>query len=265
MSLGAYVDGIGVLGPGMPDWGAAARILGGSGEYRPTASELPAPSILPVAERRRTGRVVRLALAVAMEAVQGAALDPAQLPSVFTSSGGDGANCHEICSALAGPQRELSPTRFTNSVHNLVAGYWSIAVGAMRASQTLCAYDASFAAGLLEALVGVAIEREPVLLVAYDAPYPPPLHATRPIAAEFGVALVLTPGRSARSVARIETVVAAEPAATLDDARLEALRCGVPAARSLPLLAALAGGSPQVAPLEYLDAGTLRVQVQLCG
>jgi hypothetical protein len=263
MSLDAYVDGIGV--PGLPDWRAAARILGDSGGYRPTANELPAPSILPVAERRRTGRVVRLALAVAIEAVQGAALDPAQLPSVFTSSGGDGANCHEICTTLAGAQRELSPTRFTNSVHNLVAGYWSIAVGAMRASQTLCAYDASFAAGLLEALVGVAIEREPVLLVAYDAPYPPPLHATRPIAAEFGVALVLTPRRSARSVARIEAAVAAGTAPVLGDAQLEALRRGVPAARSLPLLAARAGGSPQVAPLEYLDATALRVQVHPCG
>ncbi len=265
MNLGAYVDGIGVLGPGLPDWRAAARILRDAGDYRPAVSELPAPSILPVAERRRTGRVVRLALAVAVEAVRGAALDPAHLPSVFTSSGGDGANCHEICTTLAGPQRELSPTRFTNSVHNLVAGYWSIAVGAMRPSQTLCAYDASFAAGLLEALVGIAVEPEPVLLVAYDAPYPQPLHATRPITAEFGVALVLTPERGARSVARIEATVAADAAQALGDAQLEALRRGVPAARSLPLLAALAGGLPQVTQLEYLDATALRVQVDPCG
>ena len=104
-----------------------------------------------------------------------------------------------------------------------------------------------------------------MLLVAYDAPYPPPLHATRPIAAEFGVALVLTPRRSARSVARIEAAVAAGTAPVLGDAQLEALRRGVPAARSLPLLAALAGGSPQVAPLEYLDATALRVQVHPCG
>jgi Beta-ketoacyl synthase, N-terminal domain len=265
MSLGAYVDGVGVLGPGLPDWGAAARILRDGGAYRPTASELPAPSILPVAERRRTGRVVRLALAVALEAVRGAGVDPAQLPSVFSSSGGDGANCHEICSALAEPPREMSPTRFTNSVHNLVAGYWSIAVGARPPSQTLCAYDASFAAGLLEALVGVAIGRESLLLVAYDAPYPQPLHSARPIAAEFGVALVLAPRPSVRSIARIEATVVAGEAQPLDDADLEALRRGVPAARSLPLLASLAGEAPRVTTIEYLDATALRVEVSACG
>lgn len=270
MSLGAYVDGVGVLGPGLPDWREAARIFREAGAYRPTESELPVPSILPVAERRRTGRLVRLALAVALEAVRAAGTDPAQLPSVFTSSGGDGANCHAICAALAEPPRELSPTRFTNSVHNLVAGYWSIAVGAMRPSQTLCAYDASFAAGLLEALVGVATEREPVLLVAYDAPYPQPLHATRPIAAEFGVALVLAPRPSRHSVARVEASVAVDDTRPLDDtpplddARLEALRRGVPAARSLPLLEALAAGSPRATTIEYLDATALRVQVHPC-
>ncbi len=267
MSLGAYVDGIGVFGPGLPDWGTAAQVLRGAGAYSPTPTELPAPSILPVAERRRTGRVVRLALAVAVEAVRGAELDPAQLPSVFASSGGDGANCHEICSALAESAREMSPTRFTNSVHNLVAGYWSIAVGAMRPSQTLCAYDASFAAGLLEALVGVATEREPTLLVAYDAPYPHPLHAARPLAAEFGVALVLAPRRGVRSLARIEATIATGEAPALDDARLEALRRGVPAARSLPLLAALAslaGEEPRVTSVEYLDAAALRVEVRAC-
>lgn len=265
MRLGAYVDGVGVLGPGLPDWRAAARILRDADAYRPSASELPAPSILPIAGRRRTGRIVWLALAVALEAVRSAEVDPAQLPSVFTSSGGDSENFHEICTALAAPSREMSPTRFTNSVHNLVAGYWSIAVGAMRASQTLCAYDASFAAGLLEALVGVAIGQEPLLLVAYDAPYPQPLHAARPLTAEFGVALVLAPRPSVRSIARIEATIAAGAAQPLDDAPLEALRRGVPAARSLPLLASLASESPRVTTVEYLDATALRVEVQPCG
>ena len=264
MNLGAYVDGVGVLGPGLPDWREATRFLRDAAAYRPAATEVPTPSILPVAERRRTGRVVRLALAVALDAVRGAEVDPARLPSVFASSGGDGANCDAICSALAEPSREMSPTRFTNSVHNLVAGYWSIAVGSMRPSQTLCAYDASFAAGLLEALVGVAIEREPVLLVAYDAPYPQPLHAARPIAAEFGAALVLAPRPSAHSIARIEATLAAGEAQTLDDAQFETLRRGVPAARSLPLLAALAARSPQVAMIDYLEPGALRVQVHPC-
>ena len=108
------------------------------------------------------------------------------------------------------------------------------------------------------------IEREPVLLVGYDAPYPQPLHATRPIAAEFGVALVLAPRPTARSIARIDASIAAGEAQILDDAPLEALRRGVPAARSLPLLAALALGMPRVTTVEYLDSDGLRVQVSPC-
>ena len=34
---------------------------------------------------------------------------------------------HEICEALATDEREVSPTRFHNSVHNASAGYWGIA------------------------------------------------------------------------------------------------------------------------------------------
>ena len=103
--------------------------------------------------------MVKLALAAGLEATRQAGADPAQLPAIFTSSGGDGQNCHEICQALASAERQLSPTRFHNSVHNAAAGYWSIATGATPASNALCAYDASFAAGLLEALTQVAIER----------------------------------------------------------------------------------------------------------
>ena len=80
-------------------------------------------------------------------------------------------------------------------------------------------------------------------LIAYDVPYPAPLYATRPVSAVFGVALVLSPAPSAASFARLElalrpgvdTPSSAAPA-------LEALRQTTPAARSLPLLAALAGG-----------------------
>ena len=96
---------------------------------------------------------------------------------VFSFSGGDGDNCHEICAALASSERLISPTRFHNSVHNAAAGYWSIAYGCTRASTSLCADDASFGAGLLEALAQLACGAPAVLLVAYDVDYPPPLYA----------------------------------------------------------------------------------------
>src|SRR5579862_5150082 len=180
MRLVGFIGGIGVLGPGLNSWPHAAEILRGAKAYLPAPTVLPVPTMLPPAERRRTGRVVKLALTVALEATSGAGVDPAQLPSVFSSSGGDGHICHEICQALALPAREVSPTRFSNSVHNVAAGYWSIATGAMTESNVLCAFDASYVAGLLDAITQVAVDCRSVLFVAYDTEYPPPLHAKRP-------------------------------------------------------------------------------------
>jgi hypothetical protein len=251
--LTAWVEGIGLLGPGLPDWPAAARVLAGSEPYDPKPTVLPALECLPPAERRRTGTIVRLALGVGLEALAHAGAPAATLPAVFTSSGGDGQNCHEICQVLACADRQISPTRFHNSVHNAAAGYWGIATGATPASNALCAYDASFAAGLLEALTQVVVEETAVLLVAYDASYPEPLRSTRPIPDAFAVALLLTPGHSAGSLARLQAAPGAAPAECLPDERLEALRAGVPAARALPLLRRLARRETGAVPIEYLD------------
>jgi hypothetical protein len=218
---------------------------------------------------------VKLALAAGLQATKNADLDPAILPAVFSSSGGDGQNCHELCEALASPDPHLSPTRFHNSVHNAAAGYWSIATGARAASNALCAYDASFAAGLLEALAQVVVEQVPVLLVAYDAPYPPPLHAKRPIAEAFGVALVLTPAADSGSLVRLSLSLTDAPPGSLDDADLERLRTSIPAGRCLPLLqqiarstriigeaAPAARNSPLEVVLEYLAPQHLAVQIE---
>ena len=205
-----------------------------------------------------------MALAVALEATGRAATDPARLASVFSSSGGDGQNCHELCQALALAGREISPTRFANSVHNAAAGYWSIATGAKLESNVLCAYDASFGAGLLEALTQVAVDGESVLLVAYDTEYPEPIHSVRPVPDAFGAALVLTPQRSPTSIARISATLEEEPMDTMADPSLEWLRRTIPAARCLPLLERLALGRAARVVLEYLDVSRIAVQVEPC-
>jgi hypothetical protein len=264
MRLSAYVNGLGVLGPGLANWPEAAAVLSGRQAYRPAPAVLPAPSILAAAERRRTGRVVKLALGVALEATAQAGEDPASLASVFSSSGADGHNCHELCQALSLAGREISPTRFANSVHNAAAGYWSIGTGAMVESNVLCAFDASFTAGLLEALSQVAVEQEPVLLVAYDSEYPPPLHAKRPIPDAFGVAMVLTPRQRASSLARVDAELTDLAFDRLPDPALEELRSTFPAARSLPMLRLLAQRTGGSAILEYLDVSRMQVQLEPC-
>jgi hypothetical protein len=223
------------------------------------------PEGLPPAERRRVGHVVKLALAVGMQATRGAGIDPAPLSSVFSSSGGDGQNCHELCETLVSDAPQLSPTRFHNSVHNAAAGYWSIATGAQSSSNAVCAFDASFAAGLLEALAQVAIEHVPVLLVAYDAPYPQPLAAKRPIPHAFGVAFVLTPEPTSSALARIAASLTDAPADCMEVPELEQLRLSVPAARSLPLLRQLAREEPACVSIDYVGHRRVAVEVDSCG
>jgi len=252
------------LGPGLPDWPAAVEVLAGRAPYQPSATVIQPLQCLPPAERRRTGKVVRLALTVGLEAVARAGADAAQLPAVFSSSGGDGENCHEICQVLAGPERQISPTRFHNSVHNAASGYWGIATGATPAANALCAHDASFAAGLLESLVQLSIDETAVLLIAYDADYPQPMRAVRPIPDAFGVALLLTRAAGPKSLARITVRSGAAAAQTLPDAQLEALRAQVPAARSLPLLQCLARARPGTVAIDYLEEQRVTIEVSPC-
>jgi hypothetical protein len=262
--LTAYIDGISVIGPGLADWPAAEAVLAGRAAYAPSPTVLSAPMALPAAERRRTGRVVRLAIAAGLEATGHAGLDAATLVTVYSSSGGDGDNCHEICQTLATSERQLSPTRFHNSVHNASAGYWSIATGAMAPSTALCAYDASFAAGLLEALAQVVVDRRPVLLIACDTGYPPPLNEKRPIPDAFGMAFVLVPALSARSVARLSAALGDGGVNRLEEPGLEALRLAAPAARSLPLLALIARRQAGSVAVEYLGDTSVRTAVEPC-
>jgi Beta-ketoacyl synthase, N-terminal domain len=264
MTLQCFVDGIGALGPGFNNWPEAAVLLAGQKPYVCVPTLLPMPAILAAAERRRTGRVVKLALAAALEATTQAGANAAALASVFTSSGGDGHNCHEICQALATAGREISPTRFANSVHNAASGYWSIATGAMAESNVLCAFDASFGAGLLEALTQVVVDRKPVLLVAYDTEYPQPLHAVRPIPDAFGIALVLVPEQSPNSLARLRATLTPADFDRLSDPALEALRNTIPAARGLPLLQQLSSRETGHVVLEYLDVVRVQVEVEPC-
>jgi hypothetical protein len=259
--LRAHVEGIGILGPGLPDWPTARRVLAGGAPFVAGPVVLPPVVTLPPAERRRVGRVVKLALAVGYEAMAAAGRNPADVATVFSSSGADVDNCHEISQQLATSDRQISPTRFHNSVHNVPAGYWGIATGAMADSTALCAFDGSFGAGLLEAVAHVAVERVPVLLVAYDASYPEPLRSARPLAEAFAIGLLLAPEVGPRALAGIELSLVGEPAESLDDPALEAQRTGAPAARGLPLLRAIARGGSGRAVLDYLPGRQLAVTV----
>ena len=263
-SLSAYIEGIGLLGPGFANWTDSRAVLAGSQPYQPLKTVLPAPTLLPAAERRRSGALIKLTLATGLEAIIHSGLEASTLPTVFASSGGDGENCHAICEVLASDDRQISPTRFHNSVHNTASGYWSIATGAMAPSSVLATYDASFGAGLLEALAQAVVDDTRVVLLACDTAYPEPLRATRPIPDSFGIALVLAPQRSAQALARITVTLTGAPADRLDDPALEELRLAIPAARGLPLLRAIALRQEKRVVLDYLDDTRLAVDIVPC-
>ena len=268
MTLEVHVIGIGLLGPGLPSWAQAQVLLCEPAGWHTAATVVPPPARLPATERRRAGTLVKASLVVADEAVAGVGVgvgvhagtgvDVATLATVFTSSTGDPLNCHLLCEALALPQRAVSPTRFTNSVHNAPAGYWHIAAASRAPSTSLAAFDASFGAGLLEAAVQCQATQAPVLLVACDVPYPEPLHTLRPLADVFAVALLLAPGGGRLLTLKLDGDAADT---TCKHAGLEALRAGIPAARALPLLQALAQGAAARVVLE--GAPGLAMQLDL--
>ncbi len=261
-----FIEGVGLLGPGLDSWSSSSVILAGEADYIFAPTTLRTIDMLPPAERRRAGVPIKLALAVGKEAFEQSGRETSTAATVFTSSGGDNDNVHAINSILATAPREVSPTRFHNSVHNAAAGYWCIAAESREPSTSLCAYDASFVAGLLEAATQVTVDDAVVALVAYDHSYPEPLNAVRPISGAFGVALVLAPRQNEHSLAAIEVdfIPGKTDETKMHDAGLEILRCGVPAARVLPLLSALARGNRTEINISYLDDNYLNIRVTPC-
>lgn len=237
-----FVEGVGIVGPGLNGWSASQAILAGSAPYVQAALVIPPSDLLPSAERRRTGVPVKLAIAIGCEAIAQSQRNPSELPAVFASSVGDGDNMHYIFEMLSQNGHEVSPTRFHNSVHNAPSGYWSIATKSMAPSTSVACFDASFVAGLIEAATQTLTNGNAVVLMAYDATYPQPLHAARPLSASFGVALVLNSSKTDRSLAELEIDISriSNASTPIANAELEAMRIGTPAARSLPLLASLA-------------------------
>ncbi|MCG5537204.1 beta-ketoacyl synthase chain length factor [Halorhodospira sp. 9622] len=238
----ASIQGVGLLGPGLAGWPASREILAGD---RPWQNEpvgrLNAPG-LPRTEARRATRATHLALSTASEALSTAPNHATEhLASVWAAADSDLQGLEKNMRTLAEDPPWISPHQFQNSVHNAPAGYWSIASGCRGPATALAAGEESFAAGLVEALTFLASGEEHALLVAYEEASPPLLEQSRPLPFSFSVALLL--GQPGQRGAAVTLSVGARRAPTgCRTPELETLRHQSPAARSLPLLEALAGG-----------------------
>jgi hypothetical protein len=259
--LRCHLRGVSVIAPGLPNWETARPILAGTPAYVRQDFVLPSPDILPPTERRRAGGAVRLALSAAQQAIGHAGMRASDVATVFATADGDAENMHRLCETLASEDRQVSPTRFHNSVQNAPAGYWTIAAACREAANTVSDARSVAAKGLLEAATQAAVECRPVMLVAYDLPMPQPFDALRPTQPPCAIALVLTPdaaGALARLTLRLHE---AAPASALADDALNALRSTSAVAQLLTVLQACAAGRDEDCLLDYARDSTLCVSV----
>ncbi len=266
----ALIHGVGCLGPGLPSFAEAAPVLCGTRAHEAEAPKLPPPAMLPANERRRASQSVRAALAASREATSHAGARADNCAFVFASAIGEGQALHRILEAVSRPGGHVSPTQFHNSVHNTASGYWTIAMAANAPTTSLGACDFSFAVGLLEAAVQVEITGRPVLLTAYDAPYPAPLDGVYDVGATFAASFVLAapsvaapPGALARISIELRQGGCAPP---MPDGlpSLEPLAAKNPAAHALPLLQALARKADASLSFPYHDDAHLSLRLAPC-
>lgn len=256
-----WLAAAGVLGPGLPDWNATREVLLRRARYVDTFDPEPIPALLPANERRRASAPARWALMVGSEALAGSGLRLEEVAIVFTSCGGDGMITDQICRALAASPLGMSPTRFHNSVHNAPAGYWSIFARSRAPSTTLCGFDASFAAGLLEAAAQTVVEQRPVLLVAYDLPYPEPLRSLWRVSRPFAASMLLTPAPAGGMAIRLGIELAEGPAKCAWPKILPHDLSTNPAAQALMVLSAAAQSGGGRTELQYLPKSHVAVEI----
>ncbi len=263
-----FLSGVGVIGPGLPNWPSARGVLRGEADYVPEPPVLEAPDILSPRERRRSSPAIRLALGAAQEATERSGLPADDLATVFGSSNGNCTEIHNILESLATPEMLISPTRFHNSVHNSAVGYWCIAKGCHAPSTSVSSHDYTFPAALLKAAAQAVCEERPVLLNVYDHPYPKPLASKRHVGAPFAGAFAVSPEPASASLAEITLSwqAGAPPGGPIPEmaAPLGELAASNPAARMLPLLEAIALETPATIALGYPRNGSLQIAVAPC-
>lgn len=134
----------------------------------PQAPAPPPDHSIPSAQRRRMSTLTKMAVQTALEATQTSRPDFL----VFCSQHGELARTRDLLAAIVS-RGELSPTSFSQSVHNASAGLFTIITASQAPATSLAAGAGTFAYGWIEAaayLAGNPGKR--ALLVSYDEPLP---------------------------------------------------------------------------------------------
>lgn len=121
------------------DWSAAPRALDDRGEQ-------PACDFVAPMQRRRLSRLAR----IVMHAAWPMCADDEQLPFVYASRHGETTRTFAMLDEI-GRGAPLSPTQFGLSVHNAIAGQWSILRGQRGESVALAGEADTFEHAIVEA------------------------------------------------------------------------------------------------------------------
>lgn len=243
LKLSCELVGIGAWGPGFTDWPTLKQLLlsdsvGGSSLEIST----PKPEVIPANERRRAPLPVKAAVDVSWQALQQSGIPSEQVACVFGSGLGDTEITDYMCRVLTTPEKQLSPTKFHNSVHNAAAGYWTISTHCMKSANSIAAYQMTAGLALLEGFTQCVLHNEPVLITLFDTE----AHETyRQIFAcehSFAVAMLIRPVSGAASLAKISLTEAANGGAEPQwlNQTLNTLYQDNPAAKALDLLRTIA-------------------------
>jgi hypothetical protein len=258
-------EGVAFWASRLPGWDIARAVIRGEQAAPETPAPRPAPALLGPTERRRAPDTVAIALEVAARACAAAGRRPSELPAVFASTHGDLAISDYMCATLVDTPALISPIKFHNSVHNAAAGYWSIGTSSHAPYTAISAFHHTFGAGLLETVVQIACEQQPVLYVAFDVEAKGALSTMAPSRGLLGVALVLAPAGAARPGCRLLSmrIAANEPSkATPPRSVAAALVADNALAPCMPLLEALASDAPATLQLTLAERMALNIQVR---
>ncbi len=192
----------GAWGEGFEQWSELSQLLSSS-DADLKESKGPKPEIIPANERRRAPLSVRLAVESSWQAAQNAQIDPKELTCVFVSGLGDTQLTDYMCKVLAGETKELSPTKFHNSVHNAAAGYWTISTGCEKAANSVAGFQNSVSLALMEAMLQCQQEHKTILLTFFDAPVSKVLEDIMGSGTSFAFSMIIAPadqGDSAKPI-----------------------------------------------------------------
>jgi hypothetical protein len=165
------------------------------------SNEAPDVSFLPAMQRRRLGRMARMAFAVGWPLSDG----HERMPLVFVSRHGETPRTFDILRDLAADE-PMSPTQFSLSVHNAVIGLWSILRGETSEMTALAAAGDGLEYGAFEAAALLA-EGAPAVLLVVTEEQPPHAYARwiDDVPFPYAVGLLLTPGNEWQLSLNIDT------------------------------------------------------------